>query len=749
MKAVGDRGLRAVAAARPIEGPGEVSRVSVHDMAISRLLLVEDSRRDAQFIRKLLEAAGGAPIEVVHVESMTAAIHRLEADRFDVVLLDLGLPDAQGTEAVRRALEVAPLLPMVVLTGLEDEQLADRVLAAGAQEHLIKGEVDARGLLRAIRYAIERKSMQVQHAELAEAMFAEKERAHVTLASIGEAVACTDMLANITFLNVAAEVMTGWSAQDATGKALADVFCLADGATGAPINMSPAVAKADNRVQDAIGSVLVRRDGTRMPIDHSVAAIHDRSGQVVGAVRVFRDVAAAREIARQMAHCAEHDFLTGLPNRMLLLDRVTQAIAMASRREMPFSILFLDLNGFKHINDSLGHHAGDKLLQSVARRLVSCVRPSDTVSRQGGDEFVILLHDLPHFESAAVVADRVLQGVASVHAIDQHNLHVTASIGVSVYPDDGKDAETLIRNADTAMYQAKTDGQQSYCFFTPSMNARATARHSIEEAMRNALERNEFTLHYQPKINVHSGAITGAEALIRWSHPERGQISPAEFLPVAEECGLIVPIGRWVLREACRQAVAWAREGLSIATIAVNISAVEFGNENFLESVFSVLTETGLDPSCLDLELTEGVLMKHAETSATILSELRQAGVQLAVDDFGSGYSSLSCLRTFPLSALKIDQSFIRQITTVPQETAIVEAVIGMARSLRLSVVAEGVEAPEELEFLRRHQCTEAQGYLISRPLPPDSFAAFIAADPRERASRAAALRYTEADSLN
>ncbi|MEP7306367.1 MAG: EAL domain-containing protein [Acidobacteriota bacterium] len=491
---------------------------------------------------------------------------------------------------------------------------------------------------------------------------------------------------------------------------------------------------------------LTAADGTAVPVQLSIDRLV-RAEQPDLFCMVLTDLTEQkRDQARLIS--AKHDFLTGLPNRMLLLDRVTQAIAMASRREMPFSVLFLDLNGFKHINDSLGHHTGDKLLQSVAMRLVKCVRPSDTVSRQGGDEFVILLQDLAHVENPSVVAERILQGVASVHAIDQRNLHVTASIGVSVYPDDGQDADTLIKNADTAMYQAKADGQQSYCFFTPSMNARATARQSIEEAMRSALERNDFALHYQPKINLLSRAITGAEALIRWTHPVRGQISPAEFIPVAEESGLIVPLGRWVLREACRQAVAWTREGSPIPTIAINISAVEFRSENFLKSVFSILTETGLNPHCLELELTEGVLMKRAETSAAILNELRKTGVQLAVDDFGTGYSSLSYLRTFPLSALKIDQSFIHQIRTAPKETAIVESVIAMARSLNLRVVAEGVEAVEELDFLRHHQCTEAQGYFISRPLAPDRFAAFIAAaDPGEHASQAAALPYAETDS--
>lgn len=471
---------------------------------------------------------------------------------------------------------------------------------------------------------------------------------------------------------------------------------------------------------------LTAADGTVVPIYLAVDRLV-RAGMPDSFCMVLTDLTEQkRDKARLVS--VEHDFLTGLPSRVLLLDRVAQAISMASREQIPFSVLFLDLDGFKHINDSLGHHVGDTLLQSVAKRLVDCVRPSDTVSRQGGDEFVILLLHVAHVENTGVVARRILQSLASVHTIGQHTLHVTASIGVSVYPDDGQDADTLIKNADTAMYQAKADGRQNCCFFTPSMNARAIERQWIEEAMRSALGRGEFALHYQPKINLRSGAITGAEALIRWTHPVRGNVPPAQFIPVAEECGLIVPIGRWVLREACRQAMAWTSEGAPLVAISVNISAVEFGSEKFLEGVFSVLAETGLNPHSLELELTEGVLMKHAEASATILNALRMAGVQLAVDDFGTGYSSLSYLRTFPLSALKIDQSFIRQLTTAPGETAIVESVINLAHSLNLRVVAEGVEARGELEFLRNHHCTEAQGYFISRPLAPEGFAAFMAA---------------------
>jgi diguanylate cyclase (GGDEF)-like protein len=431
-------------------------------------------------------------------------------------------------------------------------------------------------------------------------------------------------------------------------------------------------------------------------------------------------------MALEMTHSAQHDFLTGLPNRMLLNDRVSQAISLAPRHLKKVAVLFLDLDGFKHINDSLGHPIGDKLLQSIAKRLVDCVRGSDTVSRQGGDEFVVLFSEVEQPEDAAITARRMLQAVAKAHPIDQHDLHVTTSIGLSVFPDDGPDAETLIKNADIAMYQAKENGRQSYQFFKPAMNVRAVERQSIEESLRRALERQEFGLHYQPTVDLRTGEITGAEALIRWTHPTRGPVSPAQFIPIAEDCGLILSIGNWVLREACKQARTWLDAGLPLATMAVNVSAMEFRDENFLEGLLAILTETGLDPRCLELEPTESVLMKRAESTESTLKALRAKGVQLAVDDFGTGYSSLSYLRKFPIDALKIDQSFVRQITTVPDETTIVTAVISLGRSLKLRVVAEGVETHKELEFLQAHQCDEAQGYYFSQPVPAQEFAKLL-----------------------
>ena len=688
---------------------------------IKLLLLVEDNPGDARLIVEMFNEQGATDTELVRASSLGEAEKHLSERAFDLILLDLGLPDSQGLDAVRRAHAAAPRVALVVLTGMDDESLAAQALQVGAQDYLIKGQIETRGLLRALRYAVERKNME-------EALFVEKERAQVTLNCIGDAVICTDADGKITFLNLVAEKMTSWTRQEAAGRPMAEVFRILD-ATTRETTSSPTErsVQLNQTVHLPANCILVQRDGSEVPIEDSVAPIHDREGKPTGAVVVFRDVSVARAMALEMTHSAQHDFLTGMPNRMLLNDRVSQAIAWAQRHSKKVAILFLDLDGFKHINDSLGHPTGDKLLQSIAKRLVDCVRGSDTVSRQGGDEFVVLLNEVGQDEDAAITARRMLQTVAEAHSIDQHDLHVTTSIGVSVFPDDGLDAETLIKNADTAMYQAKENGRQSYQFFKPAMNVRAVERQSIEESLRRALERDEFLVHYQPKVNLKTGDISGAEALIRWNHPTRGMVPPGDFIPIAEDCGLILPIGNWILREACKQARTWMDAGLPLTTMAVNISAMEFRDEDFLEGVFKILEQTGLDPRSLELELTESVLMKRAESTQSILKALRASGVQLAVDDFGTGYSSLSYLRKFPIDALKIDQSFIRQITTAPDETTIVTAVISMGRSLKLRVIAEGVESQEELAFLQAHQCDEAQGYYFSRPVMAAQFAVLLA----------------------
>jgi diguanylate cyclase (GGDEF)-like protein len=431
-------------------------------------------------------------------------------------------------------------------------------------------------------------------------------------------------------------------------------------------------------------------------------------------------------MALKMAHLAQHDFLTDLPNRVLLTERLSQAIGLAKRHRKQVALLFLDLDHFKHINDSLGHTVGDLLLQSVADRLTNCVRGSDTVCRQGGDEFVILLSEISQPQDTAQITEKLLAAFALPHLISGQELHISLSIGISVYPDDGTDVDTVMQNADTAMYHAKASGRNNYQFFTPEMNARAVRRQVVESGLRRALKLGEFLLHFQPQVDIASGVMTGAEALIRWQDPVLGLTYPGQFVAIAEECGLIVPIGQWVLREACRQTQAWLVAGLAAVPVAVNISAAEFRKSGFLEGVGQVLNDTGLPSRYLELELTESILMHDAESSAKLLSALKALGVRIAIDDFGTGYSSLTYLKRFPIDTLKIDQSFVRDLTTDSDDAIIVSAVIGIGRNLKQRVIAEGVETAEQLEFLQDQKCDGGQGFLFRRPLSAEEFASVL-----------------------
>jgi diguanylate cyclase (GGDEF)-like protein/PAS domain S-box-containing protein len=691
--------------------------------SVMSVLLIEDNPGDAGLLRAMLDDEGSHSAKLIFATTMKEAETCLGEVAVDVALLDPGLPDTQGgLESIRRIRKAAPTLPLVVLTGFDDDTIAAQALQEGAQDFLVKGKIEARGLLLALRYAIERKSME-------ETLFEEKERAQVTLNSIGDAVACTDSTGNITFLNPVAEKLSGWSRQEAVGRPMTEVLRMLDAKSRDTIlNPMEMAANRDRTEHLPSNCVLLRRDGNEITIEDSVSPIHDRQGRVTGAVIVFRDVTVARALELEKIHSADHDFLSGLPNRKLLKERADYAMALAQRHTRKLAVLFLDLDGFKHVNDSLGHAVGDKLLQSVAGRLLTCVRTTDTVSRVGGDEFVVLLSEVESADDAVVTATRMLEIMTEAYSIDDHDLHLTASIGVSIYPDDGLDAETLIQHADTAMYRAKENGRQSYQFYEPTMNVRVLERQSLELGLRRALEQKEFVLHYQPQIDLKTGAIVGAEALIRWTHPTQGEIAPAKFIPVAEACGLIVQIDAWVLREACTQVRSWSDSGLPAITIAVNVSASEFQNESFSDELFATLGETGLDPRRLVMELTENVLVKRADSAASILRTLRERGVQVAIDDFGTGYSSLIYLQKFPVDYLKIDQAFVRQISTAGDNKHIVTAMISMAQSLKLRVVAEGVETLEELSFLRSHQCDEGQGYYFSRPVPPEEFARLLQA---------------------
>jgi diguanylate cyclase (GGDEF)-like protein/PAS domain S-box-containing protein len=584
------------------------------------------------------------------------------------------------------------------------------------------------GLVQTVEDISERKSAEFVLQVAEESLFMEKERAQVTLNSIGDAVLTTDLQGNVSYLNLVAEAMTGWSREDALGRPIAEVFNILDGTTRLPAAnpMLNAIAE-DRTVELAKNCVLIRRDGSESAIEDSAAPIHNRDGRVTGAVIVFRDVSESRAMEQEMSHLAQHDFLTSLPNRLLLTERFSHAIGLAQRHQEQVGLLFLDLDNFKHINDSLGHAVGDQLLQSVASRLVECVRTTDTVCRQGGDEFVILLDEIGQPQDAAHVAETLRTTLAMPHQIDGHELHISLSIGISVFPDDGTNVDTLMQNADTAMYHAKASGRNNYQFFKPEMNARAVRRLFVENRLRRALKQTEFLLHYQPKIDLASGAMTGAEALIRWQDPELGLVMPVQFVSIAEESGLIVPIGQWVLREACRQVQAWLDSGFQAVPVAVNISALEFRHKDFLDHVALILKETGLAPHYLELELTESILMHDAESSVSVLQSLKAMGVQLAIDDFGTGYSSLSYLKRFPIDTLKIDQSFVRDIVTDVDDATIVAAVIGMGKHLKQRVVAEGVETHEQLAFLRTRQCDEGQGFHFSPPVSAEDFARLLA----------------------
>jgi diguanylate cyclase (GGDEF)-like protein/PAS domain S-box-containing protein len=684
------------------------------------LLLIDNNPIHAQFFQEALLAADEGPYEGEIVTTLSQGLERLHKKGIWSIFANLSLPDSQGLDTFTMLLRAAPGVPTLVLCGAEQGGIAIEAMRLGAKDYLLEDHVDTYSFARAVRNMVERRLAE-------EVLFIEKERASVTLNSIGDAVLSTDISGNVTYLNVVAEQMTGWACQEAQGKPLKEVFQIIDGATREPsTNPMELAIETRKTVGLSANCVLIRRDGTEISIEDSAAPIHDRAGSITGAVIVFHDVGMSRAITEEMARLAQHDGLTDLPNRMLLIDRLNQAIARASRNGSRVAVMYLDLDGFKHINDSLGHAVGDKMLQSVAARLVSCVRNADTVSRLGGDEFVVLLSEISHAADASITARKILAALSSAHIVDDTHLHITLSIGLSAYPDDGHDAQTLIKNADTAMYQAKETGRNNYRFYTKEMNVRAMERQAIEAELCLALERKELVLHYQPKVSLETGEIMGIEALVRWVHPERGLVPPAQFIPIAEDSGLILPIGKWVLTEACRQVKEWMGVGLRVVPVSINVSALEFRSGEFVEGLHRILKETRLDPSYIELELTETVLMQRAESNISVLRALKSIGVSLAVDDFGTGYSSLSYLKKFPIDTLKIDRSFVRDIRSDTCDCAIVRAVITMAKGLKKCVIAEGVETEAQIKFLQSCGCNQAQGFYFSRALAAEYFAKLL-----------------------
>jgi diguanylate cyclase len=563
----------------------------VTERAPVRVLLVEDNPGDARLVEILLSEAGPG-FEVSHAVRLDEALEELDRAEFDVVLLDLSLPDSSGFETVERVRMAVPEMPVVVLSGRDDDEFALQALQGGAEDYLVKGSGDGDLIARSIRYAIERK-------------------------------------------------------------------------------------KAEEK----------------------------------------------------LAYLAQYDPLTGLANRALFHDRLDQALARAARSGDMIALMFVDLDRFKAVNDTLGHSGGDALLQEVARRIEGRVRDSDTVARLGGDEFAIILEGLSDARNAARVARDLLKRVSEPLVLDGHEIPVSASLGIAVLPPS--EGDRLLKDADAAMYRAKRMGGNNHQFYTEEMNVQAAARLALERDLRRALDRDEFILYYQPLVDLATGKVAGGEALMRWRHPERGIVPPAEFISVLEETGLIVPAGEKVLRAACRQSRAWRDAALPPVRVAVNISARQFGQENLVGSVAGALRDSGLDPGCLELEITESLLVEDGAAGLRTLDRLREAvgWVRVAIDDFGTGYSSLHRLKALPIETLKIDQTFIKGIPAAREDAAITAALILLAHDLGISVTAEGVETAEQVAFLRDRGCDEAQGFYFGRPMPAEEFGQLLEAD--------------------
>jgi diguanylate cyclase (GGDEF)-like protein len=542
------------------------------------VLLIEDNAGDARLIREMLAEDESHPFRLAHAERLSRGIELLAQNKTDLVLLDLSLPDSHGIDTFAKVYAHSPKVPIIVLSGNDDRQLALYAVKSGAQDYLVKGKIDSALLLKAMQYSIERKRYQ-------------------------------------------------------------------------------------------------------------------------------------EELERQ----ANYDALTGLPNRHLFHDRLRQAV-FAQRSAKSIAVVFIDLDHFKVINDSLGHNFGDEVLRHVGERLQSAVRDGDTVARLGGDEFVLILSDQTREDVIFRTMRRLIGKVSDPIVIGDRELNITCSAGISLYPQDGPDVQTLLKNADAAMYRAKSQGRNTFQFFTAEMNELANERLSMEQSLRRAIERDELLLHYQPRVNLHTGEVAGVEALLRWMHPTRGLTYPDRFIPLAEETGLIVPIGEWVLRTACEQGKAWRRKGFH-PVISVNLSARQLWGGGLVRLVGDVLAASGMAEH-LELELTESMVMHDAENVISTMQGLKAMGVRLSVDDFGTGYSSLSYLKRLPLTALKIDGSFVRDITSGgPDEGLIAKAIISLGHSLHLKVIAEGVETEAHRQFLRDHDCDEIQGYLVSRPV--------------------------------
>ena len=687
--------------------------------AALRVLLVEDDPGDARLVDILLaEEDRSSSFEVTHAGRLDEALERLEQQAFEVILLDLSLPDSSGLETVDRTRTVAPGTPVVVLSGQDDEDVALQALQSGAQEYLIKGQGDGDLIARSIRYAIERRRAD-------EALRQNEERFRSLVQNASDVITILDADGTIRYDSPAIEHLLGYEQGERVGR---PTFAYIHPEDVERVRGSLARALEHPGVRPPLEFRIRHKNGSWRHLEVTRTNLLDDPA-VRGVVTNSRDVTERKRLEEQLQQQAFHDRLTGLANRALFMDRLGHALTRLSRRDVSVAVLFLDLDNFKVVNDSLGHEAGDGLLVAVAHRMRQLLRSEDTVARLGGDEFTVLLEDITNPSLATRVAERLMEAFRSPFTVEGRDLFITASVGIALSATGNRTPQDVLRDADVAMYRAKAMGRGRYAVFEPSMSAGARERLELENDLRLAIERRELMVCYQPKVGLQSGRIAGVEALVRWEHPTRGLVPPAEFIPVVEETGLIIPIGDWILGEACRQARDWQEQYPSAPPLVmnVNLSARQFRQPNLAAEVARVLRETGLNPSSLELEVTESIMLDDADSANQTLRRLKNLGVRIAIDDFGTGYSSLSYLTRFPVDTLKVDRSFVARMGHEAEVTAIVQAVITLAKKLGLEVVAEGVERFEQLEQLREMECDLAQGYYFAKPLSSESIQTLLA----------------------
>ena len=689
-------------------------------MGISGLdiLLIEDNPADAELIDMMFSEIMREQFQnysLKRAETLVSGIKALCKESFSVVLLDLGLPDSSGLGTLLRIEKKAQHIPVILLTGLADEEFAAKAISMGAQDYLVKGKITGDSLYRSVLYSIERKK-----SELLLKDSEERFRAFFELSGMG-ALQADPSSGRFTMVNRSFCELTGYGRDELLALSFREITHPDDWA--ADSDMFGKLLRGELEQYDREVRYL-HKQGHVIWVHVSRTLLRQTGGlkKPIRVLGIVHDITDRKRMEREIIEMAHHDALTGLPNRRLFIELAQIEMAQAGRNHKKMAFVFLDLDRFKEVNDTFGHEAGDQLLKEVALRIRKSLRKSDTIARIGGDEFNIIIADLARAEDSAEIARKIVESFRAPFLIAGHDLHVTASIGLSIYPDDDQDMDTLFRYADIAMYHAKETGKNNFQFYNPAINVHSAQRIKMESWLRQAIARGELLLYYQPMVDIKTGKMVCAEALVRWNHPEMGLLEPKNFIPLAEATGFITAIDEWVLGAVCSQAKNWRQAGLPPVCITVNLSSRFFQKAGVADSISRILEDTGLPAGSLYLEITETLAMDNIQLTASQLAQLSELGIQISIDDFGTGDSSLNYLKRLPIGRLKIDSSFIKDIATDPDDRAIINAVIAMAHNMKMKVIAEGVETEDQLDFLRQADCDEMQGFLYSKPLPPEKF---------------------------